>query len=378
MLLAGNRILTLVGPGGTGKTRLALALAGLVKSNGGLPRSRLYVGVRVGARSRARRHRGKPGHRSPGRCPGAGPGEGSPGPGAQPAHPGQSRAPRRSGSLHQRAADGVSGPPHRRHEPDRPGHRRRAPRPRGPAPHPGSARGDRRRASWCDRIGGAVRGAGPGDGPGVRAHRGHREARGRDLPQARWPAARHRAGSGADPAPHPGRRARQARPHPALADRRFDRRARPSAHASRHDPMEPRPAWGTSRQRSSPASACSWVVSRRRRRRRSPRDGADPDGSLFDALGALVDHSLLRVAPDTEGQPRFSMLQSIREFAGRTPHRPEGGPSTPRAPTSRRSRRTSGHGHEDPVSRFGPLDSHRTSTTCAPRSRGRAIRVRPP
>ena len=46
---------------------------------------------------------------------------------------------------------------------------------------------------------------------------------------------------------------------------------------------------------------------------------ANPDGELgvdtLDALGSLVDKSLLRQMEDPDGEPRFSMLETIREYA---------------------------------------------------------------
>ena len=45
----------------------------------------------------------------------------------------------------------------------------------------------------------------------------------------------------------------------------------------------------------------------------------DPDGELaldgLDALASLVDKSLVRQLPDAAGQPRFGMLETIREYA---------------------------------------------------------------
>jgi predicted ATPase/class 3 adenylate cyclase len=40
----------------------------------------------------------------------------------------------------------------------------------------------------------------------------------------------------------------------------------------------------------------------------------EPGVDIFDGLGALVDQSLVRMAPDDGGEPRFEMLQLIREF----------------------------------------------------------------
>jgi predicted ATPase/DNA-binding CsgD family transcriptional regulator len=39
------------------------------------------------------------------------------------------------------------------------------------------------------------------------------------------------------------------------------------------------------------------------------------EADLLDALGRLVDQSLLRVGSDSEGEPRFGLLETIREFA---------------------------------------------------------------
>ena len=45
----------------------------------------------------------------------------------------------------------------------------------------------------------------------------------------------------------------------------------------------------------------------------------DPDGELaigvLDGLASLVDNSLLRQAPDPDGEPRFRMLESVRDYA---------------------------------------------------------------
>ena len=50
------------------------------------------------------------------------------------------------------------------------------------------------------------------------------------------------------------------------------------------------------------------------------RDVAAPgilgdEDELWEALGVLVDHSLVRVAPDLESEPRFGMLETIHEYA---------------------------------------------------------------
>jgi predicted ATPase/DNA-binding CsgD family transcriptional regulator len=42
----------------------------------------------------------------------------------------------------------------------------------------------------------------------------------------------------------------------------------------------------------------------------------DTSGSVLDSLGSLVDKSLLRVREQPDGEPRFSMLDTLREYAG--------------------------------------------------------------
>ena len=49
-------------------------------------------------------------------------------------------------------------------------------------------------------------------------------------------------------------------------------------------------------------------------RRQPGSDAANPTSSL-DLLEMLVEHSLLQVAPDDDGGPRYRMLETIREFA---------------------------------------------------------------
>jgi predicted ATPase/DNA-binding CsgD family transcriptional regulator len=45
-------------------------------------------------------------------------------------------------------------------------------------------------------------------------------------------------------------------------------------------------------------------------------DPTDPPAiDLLDALGRLVDHNLLYVAPDAEDEPRFRLLETVREYA---------------------------------------------------------------
>ena len=51
-----------------------------------------------------------------------------------------------------------------------------------------------------------------------------------------------------------------------------------------------------------------WTPSRRSARRRSPVD-------VLDALGSLVEKSLVRQSEGIGGEPRFGMLGTIREFA---------------------------------------------------------------
>src|SRR4029450_4153470 len=42
----------------------------------------------------------------------------------------------------------------------------------------------------------------------------------------------------------------------------------------------------------------------------------DTSGSVLDSIGSLVDKSLLRVQEQPDGEPRFSMLDTLREYAG--------------------------------------------------------------
>lgn len=43
--------------------------------------------------------------------------------------------------------------------------------------------------------------------------------------------------------------------------------------------------------------------------------GAGADQESIDSVAVLVDHSLVRQLPDPDGEPRYSMLQTIREYA---------------------------------------------------------------
>ncbi len=45
-------------------------------------------------------------------------------------------------------------------------------------------------------------------------------------------------------------------------------------------------------------------------------DPAVPASDPLEDLGHLVEQSVLKVATDPDGEPRFSMLETIREFAG--------------------------------------------------------------
>ncbi len=46
-----------------------------------------------------------------------------------------------------------------------------------------------------------------------------------------------------------------------------------------------------------------------------PDPADDPPIDVIGAIDRLVDHNLVRVAPDASGEPRFTMLETIREFA---------------------------------------------------------------
>ena len=101
-----------------------------------------------------------------------------------------------------------------------------------------------------------------------------------------------------------------ARLHAALrrAGQRRARRARPPADAARHARLEP---WPPGRRRAgpaSPASPCSPVVPRCRRRRRSPAPAWTPSsGSSRRACSC---------AAGTSTAARLAMLETVRDYAG--------------------------------------------------------------
>ena len=98
------------------------------------------------------------------------------------------------------------------------------------------------------------------------------------------------------------------------ADRRRAGPRRAPADAPRHDRLELRPA----RSRRADALRAAGRL-RRRLPARGGRGGLRPDGtsatSVLDGLDSLVEKSLLRQRADSDGEPRFWMLETIREYA---------------------------------------------------------------
>ena len=88
--------------------------------------------------------------------------------------------------------------------------------------------------------------------------------------------------------------------------------AGPAADDAQRHRLEPRPA----RRRTSRPSSAAWRSSRaaarwRRRRRSSTRRARSMSSA---GIAALVDTSLLRQEEGVEGEPRFRMLETVREF----------------------------------------------------------------
>ena len=86
------------------------------------------------------------------------------------------------------------------------------------------------------------------------------------------------------------------------------RRRRAPCHAARHDCLELRPARAEESSSSSPGSRSSAAA----RRFENAEEVCDAD---LDTLASLLDKSLVRRRTDPDGEERFWMLETIREFA---------------------------------------------------------------
>ena len=81
---------------------------------------------------------------------------------------------------------------------------------------------------------------------------------------------------------------------------------------ARHDRLESRSALARGADRLPPPGGLSPVAARLTRRRRWRGDGETLD--VFATLATLVDESLLRQEEGIDGEPRFRMLETVREY----------------------------------------------------------------
>ena len=137
-------------------------------------------------------------------------------------------------------------------------------------------------------------------------------SRRRDLRPARRSAARNRTGCDTDQGALARGDAATARPATQAAHRRQSGPRPAATDPPRDDRVELRPALGAKRQTS--------LRTARGLRRRLPhrrRGGGLPTGTSTPSTGStsLVEKSLLRKRDDPDGEPRFWMLETIREYA---------------------------------------------------------------
>ena len=149
---------------------------------------------------------------------------------------------------------------------------------------------------------------------GFRADGQKRRRRRRHLPPARRPAAGHRAGRRPRQDPAAGGAARPARAPARVADRGRARPAGAPADAARRDQVELRPADAGRADASSGGSRSSPAAARSRAAEAVCDTSEDLGVDVLDGVAALVDNSLLVQRVSDDAEPRFIMLETFREF----------------------------------------------------------------